>query len=121
MSSLVTSAVRSVAGKITRSPLLTRSSRPPASTNVYSEAAIPRSSTPRPPGPACSVGPMADDDRLERLEVFVGELHMEAPAFPLTPELADKALTTFEWTLGGAYLLQRSSIPVDQAPDSLSV
>src|SRR3954471_12365774 len=30
MSSLVTAAVRSVAGKITRSPLVTRSSRPPA-------------------------------------------------------------------------------------------
>src|SRR3954451_20415992 len=36
MSSLVTAAERSVAGKITRSPLVTRRSRPPASTMVAS-------------------------------------------------------------------------------------
>src|SRR4051794_9476537 len=36
MSSLVTAAVCSVAGKITRSPLVTRRSRPPASTMVAS-------------------------------------------------------------------------------------
>src|SRR3954449_12825696 len=40
MSSLVTSAVRSVAGKITRSGLVTRTSRPPASTTVASDFAI---------------------------------------------------------------------------------
>ena len=40
MSSLVTAAVRSVAGKITRSGLDTRSSRPPASTVVLSLAAM---------------------------------------------------------------------------------
>ena len=28
---------------------------------------------------------------------------------------------TFEWTLGGAFLLQRSSVPVPEAPDGLSV
>src|SRR5215203_1976165 len=38
MSSLVTAAERSVAGKITRSALVTRRSRPPASTMVASEA-----------------------------------------------------------------------------------
>ena len=59
--------------------------------------------------------------RLERLESFVGEWRIEAPAFPLPPETADAARTTFEWTLGGAYLLQRSSIPVPEAPDSLSI
>src|SRR4051794_28210509 len=41
MSSFVTGAERSVAGKITRSPLVTRSSRPPASTMVTSEAGMP--------------------------------------------------------------------------------
>src|SRR4051794_21646734 len=46
MSSLVSSAVRSVAGKITRSGLDTRSSRPPASTTVASDA-MPGSSTAR--------------------------------------------------------------------------
>ena len=64
---------------------------------------------------------MADDKRLERLEAFVGEWRVEAPAFPLPPEIADAARMSFEWTLGGAYLLQRSSIPVPEAPDSLSV
>jgi len=41
MSSFVAAAVRSVAGKITRSGLETRSSRPPASTLVASEVAMP--------------------------------------------------------------------------------
>src|SRR4051812_8988643 len=50
MSSLVTGAVRSVSGKITRSPLVTRTSRPPASTIVASALAMPRSSTGRPEG-----------------------------------------------------------------------
>ena len=61
MSSLVTAPERSVAGKITRSGLDTRRSRPPASTIVASDAAMPRSSTAtspdahqRPPG-SCSV------------------------------------------------------------------
>src|SRR5215207_125950 len=40
MSSLVTGPERSVAGKITRAGLLTRSSRPPASTIVLSDAAM---------------------------------------------------------------------------------
>jgi len=59
--------------------------------------------------------------RLERLEPFVGEWRLEAPAFPLPPELADAAHSTFEWALGGAFLLQRSSVPVPEAPDGLSV
>src|SRR5215207_822831 len=40
MSSLVTACERSVAGKMTRSPLVTRRSRPPASTIVASALAI---------------------------------------------------------------------------------
>ena len=59
--------------------------------------------------------------RLERLEAFVGDWRLEAPGMPLPPELAAAARTTFEWTLGGAFLLQRSSIPVPEAPDGLSV
>ena len=66
-----------------------------------------------------------DDDhrvaRLERLEPFVGEWRIESPALPLPPELADAARTTFAWTLDGAFLLQRSSVPVPEAPDGLSV
>ena len=48
MSSLVTSPVRSVAGKITRSGLVTRSSRPPASTIVASAAGMRSSCTATP-------------------------------------------------------------------------
>jgi hypothetical protein len=59
--------------------------------------------------------------QLERLEPFVGEWRIDAPAFPLPPELADAARTTFEWTLGGAFLLQRWSVPVPEAPDGLAV
>jgi hypothetical protein len=60
-------------------------------------------------------------ERLKRLEPFVGEWRIEAPAFPLPPDLADAARTTFEWTLGGAFLLQRMSIPIPEAPDGLCV
>src|SRR5260370_41878657 len=47
MSSLVTAGVRSVSGKIPRSGLDTRRSRPPASTIVSLAGAMPTSSTPR--------------------------------------------------------------------------
>jgi hypothetical protein len=57
--------------------------------------------------------------RLERLEPFVGEWRIEAPGLPFPPEVADAARTTFEWALGGAYLLQRASVPVPEAPDGL--
>lgn len=59
--------------------------------------------------------------RLERLQPFVGEWRIEAPAFSLPAELAGAARTTFERMLGGAFLLQRSSLPVPEAPDALSV
>ena len=59
------------------------------------------------------------DERLARLEVFVGEWRLEVPAFPIPPELADEARTTFEWTLGGAFLLQQATVPVPEAPDGL--
>ena len=59
--------------------------------------------------------------RLERLEPFIGAWRIEAPAFPLPPGLAEEARMTFEWTLGGAFVLQRSSVPVPEAPDGLCV
>ncbi|HTE61768.1 MAG TPA: hypothetical protein VK631_15555 [Solirubrobacteraceae bacterium] len=59
--------------------------------------------------------------RIERLEPFVGEWRMDAPAFTLPRDLADAARTTFEWTLGSAFLLERSSVPLPEAPDGLSV
>jgi hypothetical protein len=61
------------------------------------------------------------DERLERLEPFLGDWRLEAPAFPLPPALADAARTTFEWTLDGAFLLQRSFVPVPEAPNGLCV
>jgi hypothetical protein len=58
---------------------------------------------------------------MRRLEAFVGEWRMEAPAFPVDPELADAARTTFEWALGGAFLLQRWTVSAPEAPDGLAV
>ena len=58
---------------------------------------------------------------IAQLEPFIGEWRIEAPSFDLPPEVAEGARMTFEWTLGGAYLLQRSSIPVPGAPDSLAL
>ena len=53
---------------------------------------------------------------MDRLEPFVGTWRIEAP-FPV-PQNSD-ATTTFEWTLGRTFLLQRSDIPVPAAPDAL--
>jgi hypothetical protein len=61
------------------------------------------------------------DERLRRLDAFVGEWRIDAPAFPLPPELAGEARTTFEWALDGTFLLQRTSVPVAEAPDSMCV
>ena len=64
---------------------------------------------------------MTDDPRLARLAPLVGEWRITAPAFPWPADRADGARASFEWTLGGAYLLQRVSIPVPEAPDGLCV
>lgn len=58
--------------------------------------------------------------RLARLEAFVGRWRIEAPGLP-APAAGGAAWVGFEWTLGGAFLLQQSSIPVPGAPDSLSL
>jgi hypothetical protein len=60
-------------------------------------------------------------ERLRRLEPLVGEWRIEVPAFSFPADVAGEARTTFEWTLGGAFLVQRSSVPVPEAPDGLSV
>jgi hypothetical protein len=65
-----------------------------------------------------------DDDqrmRLALLEPLVGNWRIEAPVFPLPRDAADQARMSFEWVLGGAFLIQRSSVPVPEAPDGLSV
>jgi hypothetical protein len=68
---------------------------------------------------------MTDQDRraerLARLEPFVGEWRLEAPAFPIPAELADQARATFEWALDGTFLVERSTVPMAEAPDGLCV
>jgi len=82
---------------------------------------------------------VADDrsDVLARLDVFVGEWAVEAQfrddvfpddAFPgdkSTPSGAVEAVVTarsrFEWALDGQFLLQRTELPIPEAPDSLAI
>src|SRR3954447_26160990 len=85
MSSFVTAAVRSVAGKITRSALLTRSSRPPASMVVLSFGAMPEfyasgHSAANGPGGACGRLGEADGllDRGQRRDVDLAREHVDA-------------------------------------------
>jgi hypothetical protein len=61
------------------------------------------------------------DERLDRLDAFLGEWRLEVPAFPLPAELGDAARATFEWTLDGAFLLQQSFVPVPEVPNGLCV
>jgi hypothetical protein len=55
-------------------------------------------------------------EQIARLQPFIGEWTTEASIAP-----GMQGHTVFEWTLGGAYLLQRSDIPHPQAPDGLCV
>nr|PPQ62139.1 hypothetical protein C5F59_02515 [Streptomyces sp. QL37] len=69
---------------------------------------------------------------MARLDVFVGEWHLE-PRFPegrpSPPGPAGNgpgsdalvARTWFEWALDGHFLVQRTEIPVPEAPDGLMV
>ncbi|WP_038533428.1 hypothetical protein [Amycolatopsis methanolica] len=50
------------------------------------------------------------------LEIFVGEWTVEV-GFPGVPP----ARSVFEWILGGAYLAQRTEVPLPEVPDSLSL
>ena len=52
---------------------------------------------------------------IERLEPFVGEWQVQTSLGEV------RAVTTFEWTLGGAFLLQKSEIDLPEAPDALCV
>jgi len=65
---------------------------------------------------------MADAEHkaaLQRLEILVGEWGIET-SLELDPALGP-ARMTIEWTLDGAFLLQRSEVPMAAAPDTLSV
>jgi hypothetical protein len=62
---------------------------------------------------------------LERLDAFIGKWRMEA-SFPLAPPAEalssddDAASAVFEWALGAAFVIQRSTAP-RPAPDSLAI
>jgi hypothetical protein len=63
-------------------------------------------------------------DALARLDVFVGEWIIEArfrgdqgPA----PQDIPQGLSRFAWDLDRQYLLQRTEVPVPEAPDSLTI
>jgi hypothetical protein len=64
-------------------------------------------------------------EALARLEVFVGEWVLEA-VFPGdspptgTGEIP-KAYSRFEWDLDRQFLLQRTEMPIPEAPDSLTI
>jgi hypothetical protein len=52
---------------------------------------------------------------IEQLKPLVGTWEVE------TSLGAARASTTFEWTLGGAFLLQRAQVDLPEAPDALCV
>ncbi len=66
-------------------------------------------------------------DALARLDVFVGEWVMEARfagGQPATSSAAEDGVTArsrFEWALDRQFLLQRTEIPIPEAPDSLAI
>jgi hypothetical protein len=66
-------------------------------------------------------------DALAGLDVFVGEWVMQArfpgdqPASPDAAEGGPTARSRFEWALDRQFLLQRTEIPVPEAPDGLSI
>ena len=66
-------------------------------------------------------------DALARLDIFVGEWSVEArfpgPQPPPTDAAAEapRARSSFEWALGGKFLLQRTETPVPEAPDGLTI
>jgi hypothetical protein len=66
-------------------------------------------------------------DALARLDVFVGEWVIEArfpgdePAPPGATEAGPPGRSRFEWDLDRQYLLQRTEVPVPEAPDSLTI
>src|SRR5580704_16742769 len=62
-------------------------------------------------------------DALARLDVFVGEWVIEArfPGDQPTMEEGPRGRSRFEWVLGRQFLLQRTEVPVPEAPDSLTI
>jgi len=66
---------------------------------------------------------MDDDDRalaLQRLEPFIGRWTMEA-LFPGAEPTGPAGLCTFEWMLGGEFLLQRTEFSVPGPPEGVMI
>ena len=63
------------------------------------------------PSPSAALAP---------LEPLVGEWSIEA-LFPQLPPTDVRGKMTFEWMTGGEFLIQRSEVPVPEAPDGLSI
>ena len=59
-------------------------------------------------------------EALARLDVFVGEWAVEA-RLTRPGEKGRQARSRFEWILDGRFLLQRTEIPVPEAPDGLMI
>ena len=62
------------------------------------------------------MNPAADTPALKRLEPFVGEWDLEA-SFPNAPV----GRAVFEWILDGRFLVERSEVPVPEAPDGFCI
>lgn len=66
-------------------------------------------------------------EALARLDVFIGEWVVEArfPGGQSAPSVAQaegpQARSRFEWALDGQLLLQRTEVPIPEAPDSLAI
>jgi hypothetical protein len=66
-------------------------------------------------------------EALARLDVFVGEWLVQArfpgdgPAPSGAAGAAPQARSWFEWVLDGQFLLQRTEIPIAEAPDGLAI
>jgi hypothetical protein len=57
---------------------------------------------------------------IEQLEPFIGEWTMEAD-FPGSGPSGAGGTCTFEWILGGQFLLERSEVPHPDAPDGFCI
>lgn len=57
---------------------------------------------------------------LERLVVLVGDWNVEA-AHPFDPSVVVHGTTTFAWTEGESFLVQRSRVDHDDFPDGVSI
>jgi len=66
---------------------------------------------------------MDDNDTtlvMQRLEPFVGRWTMEA-RFPGAESTGPSGLSTFEWMVGGQFLLQRTESPAPGAPEAVTI